>query len=198
MRAKNFHVELPEGYVQVYHINSKSKSTGLVFNLAALIMAAAVIVPGLVWGGIGGLDYRQALLGGVIAVICFIAYLIAHELTHGAAYKLLTGHKLTFGITWSVAYCGVPDIFVTRRTALISLLAPFVLFSIVLCCLAAGMFFVDKVVYMAVIIVLGFHFGGCVGDLYTAVLLLFSLKDKKLLMRDTGPEQFFYAPDGQI
>ncbi len=197
MKTDNFYADLPEGYAEVYHINSKAKGTGLAFNLAALLLAAAVIVPGLVCGGIGGLGYDGAFLAGIIAVIGFIAYLILHEFTHGAAYKLLTGHKLTFGITWSVAYCGVPDIYVTRRTALISLLAPFVLFSVIFCSLAVWMFFVNKVIYMAVIIILGFHFGGCAGDLYTAVLLLFSLKDKNLLMRDTGPEQFFYAPGGE-
>ncbi|MCQ2122483.1 MAG: DUF3267 domain-containing protein, partial [Fibrobacter sp.] len=60
-----------------------------------------------------------------------LVYIVLHELVHGAVYKLLTGQKLTFGFKASVAYCGVPDIYVYRRTALAALLAPFVVFDIV-------------------------------------------------------------------
>ena len=113
---------------------------------------------------------------------------------HGAAYKLLTGSKLTFGITLSVAFCGVPDIYVIRRTALISLLAPFTLFGALFAGLTAWLYFANPLYCVAAVVLLGLHFGGCVGDLYTAALLIFRLRDSRLLMRDTGPEQFFYLP----
>ena len=58
----------------------------------------------------------------LVFFLMLVLYILLHELVHGAAYKLLTGRKLTFGLTLSVAYCGVPDIFVYRNAALAALL----------------------------------------------------------------------------
>jgi hypothetical protein len=60
-----------------------------------------------------------------------IIYVILHELTHGLLYKILTKQKLTFGLTLSVAFCGVPHIYVNKKTALLSVLAPFVVYNII-------------------------------------------------------------------
>ena len=78
--------------------------------------------------------------------------------------------------------------------ALIALLAPFAVFSLLFSALAAGLYFVNHTYYAVIILVLGIHFGGCIGDLYLTLLLLFKYKNKHLLMRDTGPEQFIYYP----
>ena len=133
MRADNFRAELPAGYAEAYHINAGSGWQAAAFTAASVAMAALIIAPVLAFTDILKRAYAAgaaALLCMVlVGVICIVAYLILHELVHGAAYKLLTGSKLTFGITLTVAFCGVPDIYVTRRTALISLLAPFTLFG---------------------------------------------------------------------
>ncbi|MBR5044032.1 MAG: hypothetical protein IKX66_01680, partial [Clostridia bacterium] len=58
-------------------------------------------------------------------------------------------------------------------------------------------FLLSGPVSFAFLVLFAFHFGGCVGDLYDTVLLLFRLKGK-LLMRDTGPMQTFYIlSDGE-
>ena len=116
-----------------------------------------------------------------------------HELVHGAAYKLLTGQKLTFGVTLSVAFCGVPEIYVYRRASLIAVLAPFVVFTVVG---AALLIVLDGAwARFFTLLFLGLHLGGCSGDLYNAWMYLTRFKDPRTLTRDTGPVQTFYVPE---
>lgn len=193
---KHAYATLPEGYRLVKEIDAAGdKKFGLILNLAALpLMAAAGAAA---WA----LRFRSAEFpelfemqpSRLIALLLvyflgMLAYLVLHELTHGLVYKLLTGGKLRFGLSWSCAWCGVPDVYVTRRTALAALLAPLVLYSVVLILLlelSADWLAVAWLLMFAV------HIGGCVGDLYCAWLLLFRLRGD-VLMRDTGPKQSFY------
>ena len=121
--------------------------------------------------------------------------IVLHELVHGIAYKTLTGEKLTFGISWSCAYCGVPNIYTYRKTAIISVMAPLVVFSVLFVIALAILYSISPLYYLAVAFVFGMHLGGCSGDIYVLYLLLTKFKNKKTLMRDTGPEQFFYIPE---
>ncbi len=198
MKKYNFFEDLPEGYKEVYRLNAKSSKWSIIFTLGSLIMALAIILPCLLAVDYGGVPSRNAidiLIPAVVLIICIFAYIVLHELVHGIAYKALTGSKLTFGISLTVAFCGVPDIYVTRKTALIALLAPFTVFSVLFCALAVWLYFMGSVYYAVVIVLLGLHFGGCIGDLYTALLLFTKYSDSRLLMRDTGPEQMFYLPE---
>ena len=122
-----------------------------------------------------------------------IAYIILHELTHGAVYKALTKEKLRFGITWSAAFCGVPDIYTYRDTALKSLGAPLVLFSVILIPLLIWLYRVDAGWYLVAGVIFSLHISGCIGDLYMTALFLTKFKDPATLMRDTGPEQWIYG-----
>lgn len=198
MRMHNFYEQLPEGYREVYHINAKAKRTAIVFSVGSLIMALVVILPCLLATGITvTLDLVELCVPLLVLCVILIGYIVAHELVHGAAYKLLTGKKLTFGISLTVAFCGVPDIYVSRKTALIALLAPFTIFSLLFCVSAAVLYFVSYTYYAAIVIVLGVHFGGCIGDLYMTYMFIFKYKNRRLLMRDTGPEQFIYYPSDE-
>ncbi len=117
--------------------------------------------------------------------------IIVHELLHGAAYKLLTGEKLTFGFTLSVAYCGVPHIYVYRRAALIALLTPFTVFTILYIVLLLAVS--DPFTKLCILLPFAVHTGGCVGDLYDTYIYLTRFKDPATLMQDTGPKQTFYT-----
>lgn len=194
MKSDNFFTELPQGYAEVYSLDAKNGKTALVMNVVGLVMALAVILPCILCVNIRE-RVRADYIVLIVFVVCILAYFVAHELVHGAAYKILTGRKLVFGMTLSVAFCGVPDIYVTRRTALIALIAPFAVFSVLFSALAAWLYFFNAAYYLVIVTILGLHFGGCVGDLYTFLLLIFRLKDKRLLMRDTGPKQAFYLPE---
>ena len=190
---KNFEKELPEGYREVFSIDAKNKKTALIMSLGAFLITAALCVAS--WLIVR--PYEQSpdhlIARYLILLVALAAYIILHELVHGLAYKLLTGQKLTFGITFSAAYCGVPDIFVYRKTALISLLAPFTVFSILF--IALALILKDPWDRFAALIVFAIHAGGCIGDLYDTFIYLTKFRDPRTLMQDTGPKQTFYLPE---
>ena len=199
MKYKNFEKELPANYREVLHINAKNAKFGIIFNLLALVILAVVMFVAFI--PLKGTDLTSVpvesgamLIGYFVFLISMIVYIVLHELVHGIAYKALTHEKLTFGLSWSCAYCGVPSLYVSRRTALIALAAPLVTFTLILLPLTAVLLFVHPYVYIAAAFLFGLHLGGCSGDMYMLLLLLFKYRDGALLMRDTGPEQFLYLP----
>lgn len=197
---KNYERELPCTYREVYRINALEKKVGLILNLAALGIMAVIVLLALIPFFIGlttlTFDPTMWLISCVLLLISIIAYMFLHELVHGAAYKLLTGEKLTFGLSWSCAYCGVPNIYVYRRTAIIALVAPLTVFTVILVPLTVALSFFNVYFYGVSAIVLALHLGGCIGDMYMTYLLLSKYRDNSILIRDTGPEQFIYAKSG--
>ena len=141
------------------------------------------------------MEYVQLLVAYAVFFGAMIGYVVLHELVHGIAYKTLTGEKLTFGLSWSCAFCGVPNIYTYRKTAMISVIAPFAVFTVLLLPLLVLLYFISPLYFLIVAFIFGLHAGGCSGDLYVLYLLAVKFKDKRVLMRDTGPEQFFYVPD---
>ena len=196
---KNFERELPDGYRVSLHINAKAAKFGIIFNAIALVILAVVMVLACLplsgrWGEVFDVDPITMLIAYAVFIVADIAYIVLHELVHGAAYKLLTGEKLTFGMSWSCAYCGVPNIFVYRKAALIAVAAPLVLFTLIFLPLTVWLYFTSPIYYLIFAMTFGLHLGGCSGDCYVILLLLFKFKDERMLLRDTGPEQFFFLP----
>lgn len=186
---KAFERQLPESYEEALVIDAKNKKVGIIFNISAVSVMIVISVIAFLLLKPYEDSFKPYFLIGYFAAM--LVYVVLHELLHGLAYKLLTRQKLSFGLTASVAYCGVPDIYVYRRTALISLLAPFTVLSVAL---AIPLFFpMNLYAKFFISILLGYHVGGCVGDLYDTGLLLFKLKSPDTLMRDTGPTQIFYV-----
>jgi len=189
----NFYDTLPEGYLQDKVIDAKGK-LGLILNLIAVAVWFVIISVAL---AIRKIDFFEIDLGlnlifymlGFFAA--YVIYIIAHELTHGLFYKIFTHKKLTFGFTLTVAYCGVPDIFVKKITAVIITLAPFVIYTIL--GLIILPFIHSAPLFIVAIALFGSHVGGCVGDLYVAATLLFKYRKRKVLMNDNGPTQTFYV-----
>ena len=182
--------ELPEGYVEIYSVDAKDKKTVIKLNIAALAISAVLLLIPFLWMGIPFRAIGENFLFLPIMFGSMIVYLILHELVHGLAYKLLTHEKLKFGLTTSVAYCGVPDIYVYRKVALISLLAPFTVFG-VLFLLGTILLWGSFAGFLSALL-FAIHFGGCAGDLYDTWLYLTRFRDPATLMRDTGPKQTFY------
>lgn len=195
-KENNYLKELPNGYEKIYSINAKNFKTGLILNVIGAIIMLVIFVPLLLLVDISSINSDnlfQISIALLLSAVGLILYLVLHELVHGLVYKLTTGQKLTFGMSWSCAFCGVPDIFVTRKTAILALLAPFVFFSIVFI-IVLVLTFSSPIIFIALSFVFSLHVGGCVGDLFVFILFIFKLKDKRILMNDTGPEQTFYAP----
>ena len=202
---KTYERELPEGYVEVKTIDAKNIKIGLIFSLVsfAVVIVTVVVTWFALFGGSNesfmeivqnriALDNLwELILHLLVFMIVIVAYIILHEIVHGIVYKLLTKQKLKFGLTLTVAYCGVPDIYVYRTTALLSLIAPFVVFLPVF--LVPLFFLKNNLDILLFAILLGLHVGGCVGDLYNTFLYLFKFRSPNTLMRDTGPKQSFYV-----
>lgn len=192
---------LPENYREVYHIDATNKKTGVLLNLCSLlpVIGMLLVFACTVSAKDFGLDELENfpkllfLLGGLLLGI--FVYVILHELTHGVVYKLLTKQKLTFGLSWSCAYCGVPNVYVYRKTAILALIAPFALFTVILLPLTIVFAFFNVYLYILFGFVFAMHLGGCSGDLYMLGLLLFKYKNPALLLRDSGPEQWLYLPE---
>ena len=196
---KNYEAELPQNYKLVKTIDAKNAKVGIVLNIIAVAVLVACIVLAYFLIGVPlgemfdfSVNYGMGNLVRLFVLLAvFVVYVILHELVHGAAYKALTKQKLTFGLTLTVAFCGVPNIYVYRKTALIAVLAPFVVFTpifLALCFVLPNA--LDKLLAS---FMLGMHVGGCCGDLWVAGVLTFKYRDKTTLMNDTGPKQTFYV-----
>ena len=203
-KTNNFEKDLPVGYRQALYINAKNAKFGIIFNLIALAVLIVVIALAIISLHIADrqipsfleMSPLQLLSIYVVFIAITSAYVVLHELVHGLAYKAQTGEKLTFGVSWSCAFCGVPHIYTYRKTALIAVVAPFAVFTLLFISILILLYFVSSLYYMIMAVVFGLHLGGCSGDLYVLYLLTKKFKDKNTLMRDTGPEQFFYVYEG--
>ncbi len=193
MEGKNFERELPQGYVEAKVVDAKNKGFAILMNVAALLIMTCLIVVGafLIFLHAGDRIDQAPLIPPLAVAVGMIVYIVLHELVHGIAYKLTTHEKLSFGLTLTAAYCGVPNIYVYRRASLIALLSPFLLFTVIFgVAIFAFSGLWDK---LMVLILFSLHVGGCVGDLYDTCLYLFKFRDPGVLMRDSGPKQIFYV-----
>jgi len=183
--------ELPAGYRPALVVDAKNAKFGIVMNVVALLIMIAIMIPAVFLIKPTGFFENYSLTRNIVLVGAMLLYIVLHELTHGLAYKLLTKQKLTFGITLTVAYCGVPHVYVYRKAAMIALLAPFLAFLPVF---LLPIFFLENAwdqLYCAILLAL--HIGGCAGDLYDTLLYIFRFRRTDTLMRDTGPKQTFYV-----
>ena len=196
---ENWYKELPEGYRVERIIDAKEKKTSVILTLCSIALTALAFVPVAFFCDFRAvyesLRDRTGTAAYFVFLFSLVAYIILHELLHGAAYKSLTHQKLTFGFTLTVAFCGVPDIIVSRKTALIALLTPFVTFTVIFIPLLVWLHGVNNLFYTLTAIVFAIHVGGCIGDLFMTYLLLFRYKDPRTLMNDTGPKQTIYLPE---
>lgn len=191
-RVLNYYRELPQGYKEVYCIDAKKTSVGVIMNLIGFAIAAVLIV------GITLAKFKlsfdikleiETLIALLSFCCCVFAYLVIHELTHGLFYKILTKQKLRFGLTLTVAYCGLKEGYVNKKTCLLAVLAPLVIHSVWMILLI--IFLPANIWVLTVIALFGIHFGGCVGDMWVAFMLIFRF-NSTVLTCDDGPCQRFY------
>jgi hypothetical protein len=145
------------------------------------------------WEYVSRIDLTRYIVTYAIFMVSMILYIVLHELAHGTLYKLMTGEKLTYGFSWSCAFCGVPNIYTYRRCALSALLAPLVIFTVIFVPILVFLSYANLLYYIGFSFIFAMHLGGCIGDGYLAFLLFTRYKDADVLMRDLGPEQFIYV-----
>lgn len=183
--------ELPEDYKEVYVVDARDKKTGLKLNIICLAVVIILVehinhvVPMLRMNLFRNYQY---LIG---FVVCIVVYLALHEVTHGIAYKIIAPkEKLRFGASLTFAYCGMPNIYVNRCGVIFSSAAPLVVYSIVF----LGLFFANingAISYLS-LLMLSLHLGGCVGDIFVILKLIFMGK-RDILVKDIGEKQTFYV-----
>ena len=195
MEHRTFEFEVPTGYREVYHINASDKKTGLKMTLGATAILVVLVVLVVLWADFSKFNFRRIMTYDIVWIAVMLVYIVLHELVHGAVYKALTHQKLRFGITWNAAFCGVPDIYTYRSTALASLVAPLTVFTIIFLPLAVWLHSVDMGWYRVAGLTFALHLSGCVGDMFMTRMFLKKFKDPRTLMRDTGPEQWIYMPE---
>lgn len=197
MKLNNYYNELPENFKEVYVIDAKNKKTSILFVIYSLILTIlAFFVTYFITHLVKPIKIEvidnKFFIAYFVFLISMFLYIVLHELTHGLVYYIMTKQKLTYGFTLTVAFCGVPHIYVNKKTALLAVLAPFVVYTIVfitLIILLQNSFYV-----LLAIILFAIHFGGCIGDLWCTWILLFKIKES-CLMNDTGPKQTFYIEE---
>ena len=195
---ENYELELPEGYHPYKVIDAKKTSTAIIFNtLSFVLLAIACGVLFAIKKPSFEISYDNHSTVGLMIFIymaSIILYIVGHELVHGLFYKIFTKQKLTFGLSFSCAYCGVPQVYLRKWPAIIAALAPFTFFSIIF--IPIILLMPANIYCFLLIILFGIHFGGCIGDLYVSFLMLFILP-KDFLVNDNGAKQVFYTKEDQ-
>lgn len=191
-----YYLELPDNYKLDKKIDAKDLLIGILLNIVALIITAFVFFIICI---VKFRDFKipeddrimllQVLVGILVIGVGFIGYIILHELTHGLFYKYFTKQKLKFGLTLTVAYCGVPNVYVRRKETIIACLAPLVIYSIIFVIII--LLLPPNIINLCVSFLFSFHVGGCAGDAYLALILL-TKYDKDTYIKDTGPTQYIY------
>lgn len=120
-------------------------------------------------------------------LVVYILYIIAHELTHGAAIRLLTGAKVNYAFHGVAASAGNPDVYFSRGHYVVIALAPFMVWSLV------GMLLfkmLPKDVHLGFAVLFAVHLGGCVGDYVCAWK---AYRYKGCFVQDEGTKMAFYV-----
>jgi len=190
---KNYLNELPENYKVVYCLNAKNVKTGIIFNVFALLILLIAAIAGfpLIKNiNIFNINPFRILLFLLILIFALIVLIFSNPLLHSLIIFIFTGRKLKFGITWSCVYCGIPDIYLNKKTVLAASIIPFFISSAIITVFL--IFITDLRIKYFIILNLSLNIGMYLGDLYVLFLFLFRFKGN-VLVKDVGPEEYFYS-----
>ena len=184
---------LPENYKEIYSIDlQKNKKLAVIINLLAVIIALVLVVPVTYFIPISTLYSMADGLGryfmrfGVL-LASMIAYIILHELVHGAAMKLCGTKKVKYGFTGLYAFAGSND-FYNKKAYIFIALAPIVVWGIVLAIINV---LVPVEWFWVVYLVQIINLSGAAGDLFVTVK--FSRMPKDILVQDYGVGMQVYS-----
>lgn len=192
---KTYEEKVPEGYTLKRKINFKDSKTSGILNAVGVGLSLAILIPLLIVFtpkiNAGAIKWWHLL----VFTGAYLIYVTLHEFTHALVGFALTKQKAKFGTNIIFAWCHFENVYFYKIPALLTVLAPFVIYSIALLIPA---FLVGNVVlkfFLWVFFVM--HFGGSVGDLYDAYLLIFVNNSKDVLMGEDKLVQLFYEKDEQ-
>ena len=120
---------LPRGYREVRRVDlMRNRKESAIVNILALLITGALIALGFVVCP-PFVEFRigiHTIFNMAFLVIGVIAYMIFHELIHGAFMKAFSGKKPHYGFTGLYAYAG-SDAFFARKQYLVIAFAPVVI-----------------------------------------------------------------------
>ena len=190
---------LPGGYSLAFEVDmKKDKKLVLWVNIAAMAGAAVMAVPMAfivplrplfdMSNGFGPYFLRF----GVLIAASWL-YIVLHELTHGAAYKLFSKNKLNFGFNGLFAWCGCRDCYFPRNKYIVVALAPLVVWGVLLgiLCALCGAFW-QEWFWVAYIVQIA-NVTGAAGDIYVSARLTRCPADT--LASDDGLGMKIYVPE---
>ncbi len=193
-KTKYYFADLPNGYVSDFVLDASSKKTGrIVMVLFAVLFSLTFVICEAINSFNFAIEFKlvRTLVAAAIFVLAYLLMVIVHELIHGLFNKIFTHEKLVFGFSKKSAYCGTPNIYIKKGAKMVIAMAPFFILLITL--IIPLIFIKEPFYYLLVTIFLGFHVGGCSGDLVEFFILLFKYKGKEVLVMDTGPSQTIYV-----
>ena len=185
--------ELPVGYEEIYAVDlQKDKKKALLVNLIAVGIAALMIVPMLFVVPISSFFNMDSGIGKYFIrlfslVVLLVAYMVLHELVHGAAMRICGTKKIKYGFTGMYAFAGSSDYYGKKAYIFIAL-APVVLWGIVLAVINP---FVPTEWFWVIYFLQITNLSGAAGDLY--VTLRFSRLPKDILVKDYGVGMRVYS-----
>jgi len=192
MKAIN---SLPQGYTELYSVNlQKDKKMMVLVNIAATIIAVAMVVPACFYVPISALfDMENGFVSYVIRfaslAVFTVLYMFLHELVHGIAMKLCGTKKVKYGFTGMYAFAGSEDYY-DKKAYIFIALAPVVLWGIVLAIITP---FVPAEWFWVVYFIQVSNVSGAAGDFF--VTLKFSRFPKDILIKDSGVGMTVYSAE---
>ncbi|MBQ1877199.1 MAG: DUF3267 domain-containing protein [Erysipelotrichaceae bacterium] len=183
---------LPEGYevIEKMELQKDKKTMLLVNGLAVAIFVVMSVIMNIIcplpeW--FMSPDRGSDIGNLLIISLGYIAYIVLHEFTHGAAMKYFGGQKVDFGFTGMYAFAGSKVDYFARKPYIVISLAPVVLWGIV--------FTVLMIVFPGYLWSLYFlqmgNMAGAAGDFYVTWKMLHMPED--VYVQDTGVSMTVYS-----
>jgi len=182
---------LPEGYERLDVIDlQNNKKQFWIVQIIGTIIALAMVLSGFLIVSID--DIRQdglvtVIIGIVVAIVGFIAYIILHEAVHGIVMYLACRVKPKFGFKGWAAYAGSSAYYDKAHYVLIAL-APVVFWGIVFAVL--NIFFHNGTWFWVIWMLQICNIGGASGDFYCTYKMM--RYPKNILVQDSGLDMTVY------
>lgn len=186
------HETLPEGYVEYDLIDLKNnKKQFWLVQIISVVIMIAMLVGGYFIVGIDDLEQdglTTTIIGLVVLIAGFIAYIVLHEAVHGIVMYLSCRVKPKFGFVGWAAYAG-STAYYDKKHYIVIALAPLVVFGIIFAVL--NVFFHSGVWFWVIWMLQIGNVSGAAGDIFCTFKMFGYPKD--ILVQDTGLAMTVYS-----
>jgi hypothetical protein len=180
--------DLPVGYAEDKRIDlQNNKKQAVIVNALAFAIMIAMFIIGRIFVPLHIIIDVPLVLKTAGLLLALAAYVIIHELIHGAFFKKYSGKKAKYGFTGLYAFAG-SDAYYYKRQYIIIGLAPVVLCGIVLLLLNI---FLPEEWFWGVYFIQIMNLSGAAGDFYVAQLM--NRLPADILIKDEGAAMNIYS-----